>query len=266
MSDFHQVSQTLECRQKSCVGVFCDIQNVPSIKGKGDLLIQFAESQGRVISKNVYYNSHHSSQNTAKSSLEKLGFLGVDVPDGSKNSADYRLMADCLKLFAPKLPAYPNIIILVLGDWDFAGLISVLKTLGKTVIVFAERGSASPKLINLVGNENFHYVDELDNLVQNKTKSQSTAICSQINYNEAIDCLTEAIKTALSQSKKTKFGFIDRLMRQSCAKYQGFSSICTHDGKKFKNFSQFINAAVKDGKIRKKNEELFLINTDRLAA
>ncbi|TVP56476.1 MAG: NYN domain-containing protein [Nodularia sp. (in: Bacteria)] len=266
MSNFHPVSQSLAGGQKNCVGILCDIQNVPSIKRKGDLLLEFAKLQGRIISKNVYYNSHHPSQNAAKNSLEKLGFCGVDVPNGSKNSADYRLMADCLKLFAPKLPAYPNIIILVLGDWDFAGLISVLKTLGKKVIVFARKGSASQKLINLVGNENFHYVDELDNLVQNKNQSQSTAICSQINYNEAIDCLTEAIKTALSQSKQTKFSLIDRLMRQGCAKYHGFSSIHTPKGKKFKNFSHFVNAAVEDGKVRKQNEELFLTNTDRLVA
>ena len=40
----------------------------------------------------------------------------VDVPDHSENSADYRLMADCVLLFAPKPSPSPNTIILVLED------------------------------------------------------------------------------------------------------------------------------------------------------
>ena len=55
-------------------------------------------------------------------------------------------------------------------------------------------------------------------------------------------------------------------MRQRCANYQGYSSISTADGKKFKNFCQFVNAAVKDGKVQKQGQELFLIKLDKLAA
>lgn len=192
----------------------------------------------------------------------------VDVPDHSENSADYRLMADCVLLFAPKPSPSPNTIILVLEDWDYAGLICILKALGKKVIIFAQRGSENPRLIKLVGNENFYFVDELPQLVgnSNKTPPQNTAIMSQINCKEAIEYLIEAIKTASSQGKPTVFGRIDKLMRQRCANYQGCSSISTDDGKKFKSFSQFIDVAVKDGKIRKQNQELFLTELEILAA
>jgi hypothetical protein len=36
--------------------------------------------------------------------------------------------------------------------------------------------------------------------------------------------------------------------------------------KKFKNFSQFIDAAVRDGKVQKQGQELFLVELDKLAA
>ncbi len=55
-------------------------------------------------------------------------------------------------------------------------------------------------------------------------------------------------------------------MIQLFTKYQGVSSIYVPDGKKFKSFSQFIDVAVKDGKVRKQNQELFLTELDILAA
>ncbi|QMS88967.1 NYN domain-containing protein [Nostoc edaphicum CCNP1411] len=255
-------------QQKNSVGIFADIQNVSSIKGKGDLLLEFAQSKGRIDCKNVYYNSHYRNQVSTKNELEILGMKCVDVPDHSENSADYRLMADCVKLFAPKPSPSPNTIILVLGDWDYAGLICMLQALGKKVIIFAQRGSENPRLIKLVGNENFYFVDQLPELVDNsnKTQPQNTAIVSQINCKEAIEYLIEAIKTASSQGKPTVFGRIDKLMRQHCANYQGYLSISTDDGKKFKSFSQFIDVAVKDGKVKKQNQQLFLTELDILAA
>ena len=255
-------------QQENYIGILADIQNVSSIKGKGHFLLKFAQSKGRIICRNVYYNSHDINQVFTKNELEILGMKGVDVPDYSENSADYRLMADCVQLFAPKPSHSPNTIILVLGDWDYAGLICILKALGKKVIIFAQRGSASPKLIKLVGNDNFYFVDELPQLVgnSNKTKTKNTDIVSQINYNEAIEYLIEAINIASSQGKPTVFGRIDKLMRQRCANYQGYLSIFRDDGKKFKSFGQFIDVAVKDGEIQKLGQELFLVELDKLAA
>jgi uncharacterized LabA/DUF88 family protein len=251
-------------QRKTSIGIFCDLQNVDSIKGKGDLLLAFAQSMGRINFKSVYYNSQHKNQSSGKNMLESLGFKCVDVPCYLENSADYRLISDCIKQVAlnPSL----QIIMLILGDWDFAGLICILKSLGKKVIIFAQRGSASPKLIKLVGDDNFHFVDELPELVANKTQTQTTVVESQISYNEAIEYLAEAIKTALHQGKPTVFAYIDKLMRQRCANYQGASSILTPNGKAFSRFSKFIDVAVKDGKVKMQNQQLFLIELDKLAA
>ncbi|MDZ8224762.1 NYN domain-containing protein [Nostoc sp. ChiVER01] len=259
MAHANQSSKKQTSQQKNSVGIFADIQNVSSIKGKGHFLLEFAQSNGRIDFKNVYYNSHYLNQVCTKNELELLGMKCVDVPEHSNNSADYRLIADCVKAvaFNPSLKT----IILFSGDCDYAGLICILKSLGKKVIIFAQRGSASQNLIKLVGNDNFHFVDELPQLVGNSNKTQppNTDLVSQINYNEAIEYLTEAIKTALRQGKLTVFGRIDRLMRQRCANYKGCSSISTGDCKKFKSFSQFIDAAVNDGKVRKQGQELFLV-------
>ncbi|MBW4456689.1 MAG: NYN domain-containing protein [Nostoc indistinguendum CM1-VF10] len=247
-------------------GIFCDIQNIPSIIKFASLVLQFAEYNGTVSCKNIYYNSQRQDQVASSNKLKELGFRCVNVPDTSKNSADKRLKDDCYEAvaFNPSLKK----IILFSGDKDFAVLISILKAMGKKVIVFAQRGSESLKLIKLVGNDNFYFVDELPELVDNsnKTQHQNTALVSQINYKEAIEYLIEAIKTASSQGKPTVFSSIDRLMRQHCANYQGCSSIFKADGKKFKSFSQFIDVAVKDGKVRKQNQELFLTELDILAA
>jgi len=143
-------------------------------------------------------------------------------------------------------------------------LVRNLQKLGKKVIIFAQAGNVKQKLKELA--DEFYFIDKLPELVDKKTKSQTTSIEFKINYNEAIKCLTKAITTTLSQSKRTEFSYIDKLMRQHCVSYQGFSSIHTPDGKKFKSFGQFVDAAVRDGKVQKLGQELFLVELDKLAA
>ncbi len=244
-------------QDKARIAIFCDLQNVSTIRDKGNYLLNFAQSQGRIIGKRMYYNSQHKNQVDAKKKLETIGFKCVDVPCTLKNSADNKLIADCMNVVVnnPSL----KIIILVLGDRDFAGMISILHSLGKKVIIFAQRGSTSPKLIKLVGHDNFNFVDELPQLVGQQTHPQSTSVEPGIAYNEAVEYLHKAIKTALSQGKRAVLGYINTLMRQLFPNYQELSSILAPDGKKFKRFGEFIDAAVKDGKIRRKNQELFLI-------
>ncbi|MFN6562314.1 MAG: NYN domain-containing protein [Nostoc sp. ChiSLP01] len=258
-------SSNRQTRQKNSIAIFCDLQNVLLITKFASLALQFAESRGTVFCKNIYYNSQHKDQVLSTNKLKELGFRCVNVPDSSKNSADKRLKDDCYEAvaFNPSL----NEIILFSGDKDFAVLIAILKAMGKKVIVFAQRGSENSKLINLVGNNNFYFVDELPQLVANINQIQTpnTDIVSQINYNQAVDYLIKAIKTTLSQSKPTLFPHIDKFMRQNCANYQGFSSIYKPNGKKFKSFSQFVDAAVKDGKVQRQGQELFLIELDKLA-
>lgn len=144
------------------VAILWDGQNVHLKQKEAELLVALAKSKGRLDWQNFYYNSQHENQVNDKNRLEKLGFKGVDVPDSRKSSADKELVFDYSKLFAIK-PS-PEIIILVSGDRDFAGLIAILIALGKTVIVFARRKSARKQLIKLLGEDNFHDVDELPSL------------------------------------------------------------------------------------------------------
>ncbi|MFN6501778.1 MAG: NYN domain-containing protein [Nostoc sp. DedQUE01] len=266
MTYANESSNRQTSQQKNSIAIFCDLQNVSLITKFASLALQFAESQGTVFCKNIYYNSQHKDQVVSINKLEELGFTCINVPDSSKNSADKRLKDDCYEAvaFNPSL----NKIILFSGDKDFAVLIAILKAMRKKVIVFAQRGSENSKLINLVGNENFYFVDELPRIVanNNQTKTRNTDLVSQINYNEGVDYLIKAINTTLSQGKPTLFSHIDKFMRQNCANYQGFSSIQKPDGKKFKSFSQFVDAAVKDGKVHRQGQELFLIELDKLVA
>ncbi|MBX9257456.1 NYN domain-containing protein [Desmonostoc muscorum CCALA 125] len=164
MTDIHIVSNGQTSNQQNLYALYWDIQNV-QLKSKQLLyfaskLQDFADSNGRLNCQNVYYNCHHKNQAIAKNILESLGFKCINVPCPLKNSADNQLIADCIKWVA--FNPSSNKIILVLGDWDYAGLICILKALGKKVIIFAQRGNASQKLIKLVGNDNFHFIDELD--------------------------------------------------------------------------------------------------------
>ncbi|PSB35737.1 hypothetical protein C7B69_05435 [filamentous cyanobacterium Phorm 46] len=161
MTDNHRTTGKQKS-QSQRVAILSDGENVQLNPKQGELLVAFALSKGCLDFQRHYYNPQHKNQVSAKNQLENLGFQGVPVRNSGKNSVDKQFVFDCIKRVATKLS--PDIIILVSGDRDFAGLILVLMALGKTVIVFARRESASKKLIKLVGDDNFHYVDELPSL------------------------------------------------------------------------------------------------------
>ncbi|OCR01220.1 hypothetical protein BCD67_17140 [Oscillatoriales cyanobacterium USR001] len=239
------------------VDIFIDIQNVPSIQKQPKLLIDFAKIQGNLDCQKLYFNPQYKNQVSAAKKLEFWGFQAVTVLDGSKNSADRWLCFDVVKRVACQQS--PDIFILVLGDRDFAGLISILVNLGKKVIIFAQRHSASQKkLAKLVGDENFHYADELPSLVAGNTESKMDSAPCNLTYTEAVEYLLETIKTCLNQGKRAGLGFINRQMCKLFPNYQGVTSICKHDGKAFSRFSTFVKAVEKDGKVRIENQELFL--------
>jgi nucleoid DNA-binding protein len=239
------------------VGIYGDLQNVHLTQEQADLLVAFANSKGRLIGKKIYYNSLCKSQIFAKEKLEIHGFQGVDVPCLLKNSADNQLKSDLIDDVFNNLS--PHIVILVSGDGDFANLVRALQKLNKKVIIFAQPGNVKQRLKELA--DEFYFLDELAALVGEKTHSQTNCVLSQFHYNDAIECLIEAIKTALSAGKRTDFSQIGKLMRRSprFPTSQKFPSVYKPDGKTFSRLSQFVNAAVVDGKVRLQNQELFLI-------
>ncbi|WP_373529374.1 NYN domain-containing protein [Nostoc sp.] len=249
-------------QQLPLVSIYWDYQNAKLSPSQAKSLLDLAKSKGRVISKNIYYNSQREDQAAVKDDLDNLGFNCLDVPCPLKNSADNQLIADCLEELHSNMS--PDKIMLISGDGDFVKLVHNLQKLGKQAIILAQIGNVKQKLKELA--DEFYFLDDLSQLISDKNQPQIISVVSQINYNEARKYLIEAIDTALSQGKPTVFSRIDRLMRQRCANYYGCSSISTTDGKKFKNFSQFIDAAVRDGKVQKQNQELFLIELDKLAA
>ncbi|AFZ14269.1 protein of unknown function DUF88 [Crinalium epipsammum PCC 9333] len=145
-----------------------DIQNVKSkqknLPSLGSDLLEVCGQKWRLTSKNVFYNSQKKNETDAKDVLEGMGFKCINVPDNSKNGVDKTLIYYCTKQFTRK-PS-PDIFVLVLGDWDYAGLISILQAAGKKVIIFAQRGSESKKLINLV--DEFYFIDQLPQLIGSK--------------------------------------------------------------------------------------------------
>ncbi len=255
MTDIHLGSSGKTTQQKRLVSIYWDYQNVSLSQELASLLLAFANSKGRVIGKRVYYNSLFENQACAKDSLQNIGFCCDDVTCLLKNSADNQLKSDLIDDVYNNQS--PNIVILVSGDGDFANPVKFLQDRGKKVIIFAQKGNVKQKLKELA--DEFHFVDDLPQLIVEKNQSQITFINSQINYNEAIEYLIEAIKIALSQGKSTVLGYINNLMRDHFPNYQGVSCIRTFDGKKFSRFSKFVDAAVKEGKVRMQNQELLLI-------
>ncbi|MBW4611837.1 MAG: NYN domain-containing protein [Desmonostoc vinosum HA7617-LM4] len=244
------------------VYIYCDLQNVPLSQDLAKSLLIFVKSKGKIISKKIYHNSLYQNHLAAKDELQEIGYEYRDVTCTLKNSADNQLKSDLIDDVSKHY--FPNIVILISGDGDFISTVKLLQTKDIKVIIFAQKGNVKKDLKGLA-NE-FHFIDDLPKLVNHINQTQATSIKSKINYNEAIKYLIEAIETALTQGKQTGFSRIDKLMRERCTRYQGCSSIATSNGQKFKNFSQFVDAAVKDGKVRKQNQELFLPEINRLAA
>jgi hypothetical protein len=256
MTDLHLTSNVQASQQKPFVALYCDLQNVYSIQDIANLLLAFANSVGRLICKKVYYNSQCKNQVSAKDALASIGLNCFDVPCPIKNSADNQLIADCIEDVDNNLS--PDIVILVSGDGDFAKLVRTLQKLGKKVIIFAQRGNVKSRLKDLA--DEFHFVDELPDLVGEKNQPKIDSILFQFHYNDAIDCLIEAIKIALSEGKPTDFSHIGKQMRRSprfpsCKK---FPSVYKPDGTILSRLSKFVAAAVADGKVRMQNQELFL--------
>lgn len=240
--------------QQYLVSIYWDYQNISDPKIAQDLLL-FASSLGFIANRKVYSNWCEGSK--AKSVLASLDFDCIHVCHKFPNAVDFKLVMDCGCDSS-------DIVILISGDSYCEILIDSLHFKGKKVIVFAHEKSAKTSLKNLA--DMFYFVDDLPKLVENKTQFKTTSLDAKINYNEAIECLTKAITTTLSQGKRTEFGYIDKLMRQHCVSYQGFSSIHTADGKKFKSFGQFVDAVVRDGKVERRGQKLFLIELDKVAA
>ncbi|WP_353929300.1 NYN domain-containing protein [Okeanomitos corallinicola TIOX110] len=244
------------------ISIYCDFQNVPFNAETAINLLEFAKSKGRLITKKIYYNSLVGNFSTTTSSLEKIGYQIMDVTCSLKNSVDNQIFKDSIDdMWSNNAP---DVFILVSGDGDFVNLLKDVKAKGKSIIIFAKKGNLKKSLKD-VANE-FHFIDDLPQLVEKKNQPQTNVIHPQISYNDAVECLMKAVNKALSQNKPTNYSYVNQLMGQISANYQGICSISIPNGTKFKKFGQFVDMVVKEGKVKRQNQELFLIELNQIAA
>lgn len=253
MTTFHPQSAVQENRRQPLVSIYWDYQNIPDAK-IAEYLLSFASIKGYVVTRKAYNNWGISSK--AKKILENLYFSCVDVRQTIKNAVDFKLVIDCTSECSSYLS--PDIVIIVGGDCYGEILLDELHPKSKKVIILARKGSEDKNLRSQA--DEFHYVDDLPKLVACHTQAQIPFSKPCIYYNDAIDCLISAIKTASSEGKPTVLSYIDNLMRKLCPAYQGVSSIRKQDGTKFSKFSKFVDAVIKEGKVKMRNQKMFLIS------
>lgn len=107
-------------------------------------------------------------------------------------------------------------------------------------------------LIDPATPETASYISDSEtNPISADSINHQARLAGYIPYDEAVNCLLEAINTCLLENHITDLSYIDALMRYNhrFPNYQGFTSIRKPDGKKFKGFLEFIQAVEKDGKV-----------------
>jgi NYN domain len=280
--------------EKLTVSLYVDNQNVKLNLELANLLLVFAKIQGIVKQAKIYDFWPNNGKNAVLENLANLGFQCISVTSPIKDCADYQLVFDSLSDFDAN--GWPDLVILVSGDGDFCPFGNHLKKIGIKTIIFARKGNVKKQLMDLA--DEFHFLDELpelvviqdapenefiselvapkiDNLVDKlpEVKPQVSSLpdsdvsADYITYDQAIDSLIKAIKSASFQGQPTTFSVLNILMRNNpdyYLIYKGVASIRKADGSKFQKFTNFIEAAVSDGKVRvQKNgniQEVFLID------
>lgn len=143
------------------VALYWDCQNVKITPERADFLLKFASDRGVLTSKKAYSNWEYESKNHAQY-LEKVGFERVNVSDSAKNSVDHKLLVDCAdEVYANDSP---DRFIIVSGDGDFTGLVYLLKSRKKQVIVFAQPSGVSQELIK--NADESHFIESVDEIPQ----------------------------------------------------------------------------------------------------
>ncbi len=253
------------------VNIYIDNQNLKLTPDMARMLLKFAQSLGTLNLAKVYDVLPKSNEKSDLNNLKNLGFQVIPVISQLKDCADYQLVFDCIGDFHRN--GQPNLIVIGSGDGDFCPFVDLLKKIGIKVIIFGRKGNAKQTL-NKSAHQ-FYFIDEIYQLVNKQNQTQNTVEKSKhksqknqsqssqakkaknknnqagITYNEAIQCLIEAIQTASSQGKPTKLSYIDSLMRnnQRFPHYQGVASIRKPDGSKFSKLTKFLEAVEKEQKI-----------------
>jgi len=227
------------------ISLYIDYQNVRLTQSEINHLLDYARAKGNLIHARIYYNSQIQNQSKLLEFFKDCNLDYIDVPCSLKNSADNQLVADCVR----DISTYsPDVFIIVSGDGDFLDLVQVVRKLNSQALIVARKGNVKQKLIESA-NE-FLFIDQLPN-------QSANLICTnrhdspKIGYEDAVQCLLEAVKAAITSGKRPNFPLIDQLMRKNrnFSGYQGVSSIEGRNKKGFASFKKFAESVARDGLI-----------------
>lgn len=245
--------------------VLVDLENVGSLVSKPELfvdLVNFAKYRGNLILFNIYYNFVCSVK--AKTRFESLGCKCIDVGCNSKNGADNQIIAHIVEV----IDKHPDVkeIIVVSGDKDFKYIVRLAKKQDKKVVILGQRGNVKTKM-RKIANE-FYYLDQLPELVKNSSPNAITQQPCHITFEQATQLFIQAIHAVQRKGKPA----IQQRLATWIFKHPNFplgskvSSIYKQDGSPFYNFSSFVEAVLKTGKVQKINDEFFVVESLKQAA
>ena len=246
------------------VAIFWDYENVRVVtKGVNipiaEALITYSESLGHPRVKKVYSDWAGINKEIIQA-LYSLGFDAIQVSMGKPNSVDVKIAVDCL--VTAQLYPEINCFILLTGDKDFISLVNALKANRIKVIIIGDSHTVSEHL--LLSADDFLSLEELSKMyiardfskiLTPKKKDKPTP------FDTAVEWLIETVKFARENSKTTRRGVIDNLMRSSPNfDYKGATMVQRPDdtAKIFNSFSKFIVAAEDKGKIKTEIIEGFM--------
>jgi uncharacterized LabA/DUF88 family protein len=244
------------------IRLYIDYQNVRLTQSEINYLLDYARAKGNLIHARIYYNSQIQNQSKLLKCFKDCNLDYVDVPCPLKNSADNQLVADCVRDISTCLP---DAFIIVSGDGDFLDLVQLVRKLNSQAFIVARKGNVNQKLIKSA-NE-FCFIDQLPNQI-----CADRHDLPKIDYEDAVQCLLEAVNAAITSGKRPCFPLIDQLMRKNrnFSSYQGVSSIEGRNKRGFASFKKFAESIVRDGLISIKTQgnaqEIQLSKANLLAA
>lgn len=110
----------------------------------------------------------------------RVGFVKKNSNGNEKQwGVDSKMIRDIIKL--AKQDVYDTAIV-VSGDHHLIHAIRTIMELNKKVVIYGFKKTIHRKLVQLVGMENIHYIEDLLPLINNITENQSDLETDKVNY------------------------------------------------------------------------------------
>ncbi len=235
------------------VAVFWDHENIHTEVAASTKLAtaiaDIAQELGHPRQKCVYSNWNNEAT-TVTQSLASYGFSTIQVSMGKTNSVDIRLAVDCIAT-AYQHPEITHFV-LVTSDKDYIPLVHQLRSMQRQVILVSRSQATSKHLRDSVDRHiplNQLLPESTSGSVKSRRKKSSGATLS---FEEGTQCLLTVLEQ-ITQGGEPRVVFSrlnDAMREQSQWPYHNASSICKPDSQDtFRQFSQFVQAVEKTGKI-----------------